>query len=370
MKFSKLCHLPVSLQGFRLAATIAMLAAVGCKGDSPPAPAPAPAIDVSTPEPAPAPDVAAPAPADIAPPPVPANTEIARVAAALKVDFVTSTEGVLHVCGNTDDDTRACLVHVPERDVSDLKGKPLYTVTVLPLGDDDVDHVPEYPAGFDDGFRREEGRPITKLCVDPTKGCKDIFVGRVTAARINATRTRAILTTVNEDDTKTARVFAVESLQQQLEIPLPGSTFMDCSFGAFVGDNIVLGAGPCHTNDGATAWIASGETGEKIADLGGKPTFVLRNGHFAKVSDTHWAFRAADGTEVVIADVTTGETLATVATGVEVPRKTSEKAWVFDHGPNRVLLVEAGGESGVEIVMVDAVAKNVLARFKPGTSVE
>jgi hypothetical protein len=375
-------HLPLRLlrHGFvpGFMAVIATASACG-KSDTPasadvaaqptPAPvadvAPAPAPDAA---PEPAPDVAAAATPDTAAAPAQGRCESAEVMAVvntLNPDFAASTEGIVEVCGNIDDERRACLVHTPVADPAALKDGALYTLSARALGEDDTDHLPDWPIGFDDGLRRDDAQPIIKMCIDPSRGCKDLFVGAATAAHFDASRSRAILTTVNDDGAKTVRVFKVADLTQTLEVPLPGTSLVDCSFGAFVGDHIVVASGPCNSKEGARAWLVHGETGERIADIGGKADFALRDGHFTKVADERWAFRAADGAQLVVMDVRSGETVATIDTGLDPARPNREKAWVLDHGANKVVLVEAGAK-GPELVMVDTTTNAVLGRFAAG----
>jgi len=287
--------------------------------------------------------------------------EVTEALRALRPDFARRTEdGRLEYCGGLGEDDRACIILAPR---AGDEG-PLFTRSLKPLPEDDLDHIPSFPPSFDDGFRREEGRPITKICVSASAGCQDIFIGQTKGGRFDADRKRAILTTADASGAKTIRAFDVATLAQTFELPLEGSRLMDCSFGAFVGPSAVVGTGPCTQTETNHSWLVNPEDGSTIAPVGGEEGFALRDGHFAPVEGNRWAFRSADGAQVVVQDVVTGEVHATIATGIEAGRTKREKAWVFGGPDGTAYLLETSPEPS-EVVALDTAGARLIGRAPP-----
>jgi hypothetical protein len=347
----------------RLIATMGLLTA--CGKDTP-APAPTPDVPAA---PAPAADADAPPqepPPDAAPEVTRAcdAPEVTAGLASLRPDVaVRKADGSLRLCGGTGGESRGCLVYTPVADPSARKDGHHFERSFLPLPDDDFDHVPAFPPGFDDAFGREDGKPITKICIDPAAGCKDIYVGRAVAGHFDADKKRAVLTTLADDDTRVVRVFDTETLAETLAIPLPGTSLIDCSFGAFLGESLLVATGPCTTAEGGKAWLVDPATGEKKAELGKDGAFAVRDGQFTPLDGTRWALRRADGGEVLIVDVATGETAAQVATGRDADKVGREKAWLFADG-DRLVMVEAQPTKG-ELVLMDTKGATLVAREAP-----
>jgi hypothetical protein len=299
----------------------------------------------TTTTPPPAPDAAAPATtptvdagagaattpeadAATAPDAASAACESAEVAAALKElkpDFAAVTTRGLEVCGGLGEEKRGCVIV----DLTTDKR----TFAALPA--DDADHLPPWPEHFDDGLVRDDKRPVLKLCASAADGCKDLYVGAVTTAHLSDDRAHAVLTAVGSDPAKSARVFDTKTLEARAVIPMPESELVDCSFAAFAGPSVVVAVGPCTPGGGAPkAWLAKADSGEKIADIGPKdrPGIALREGQWTalpEVGPNIVAFRAAEGTLVVLQDVVTGEVKSTVAIAVEGARDVKAPAWIF-----------------------------------------
>ena len=319
--------------------------AVGCSKGPPAGPDTQPAPLATTAPPAP--DAAAPATTPVAdadagaattPPAADAAAaadaanpacESAEVAAALKelkADFAAVTARGLEVCGALGEEKRGCII-------VDLETQKR---TFAALPSDDADHIPPWPEHFDDGLVRDDKRPVLKLCASASEGCKDLFIGAVTTAHLADDKAHAVLTTVGSDPAKSARVFDTKTFEARAVIPMPGSELVDCSFSAFAGPSVVVAVGPCSPGGGAPkAWLAKADSGEKIADIGPKdaPGIALREGQWTAlpgVGPNIVAFRAAEGTIVVIQDVVTGEVKATLAIATEGTRDVKAPAWIFE----------------------------------------
>ncbi len=290
--------------------------------------------------------------------------EVTAGLSRLRADVaVRKADGSFRLCGGTGADTRGCVTYTPVPDPSARKDGQHFERAFLALPEDDLDHVPAFPPGFDDGFRREEDKPLTKICIDPSAGCKDIFVGRAVAGHFDAEEKRAVLTTMADDDTRIVRVYDTATLEESLSIPLPGSSLVDCSFGAFVGESLLVATGPCTTAEGGKAWLVDPTTGEKKADLGQDGAFAVRDGHFTHLGGARWAFRRADGAEVLIVDTTSGETLSQIATGRDADKAGREKAWLFADG-ERLVILETEPVKG-ELVLIDPAGGKLIGREAP-----
>lgn len=257
-----------------------------------------------------------------------AGCESGEVAAALKelkADFAAVTTRGLEVCGALGEEKRGCIIVDLETDKR----------TFAALASDDADHIPPWPEHFDDGLVRDDKRPVLKLCASASDGCKDLFIGAVTTAHLADDKAHAVLTTVGSDPAKSARVFDTKTLEPGAVIPMPGSELVDCSFAAFAGPSVVVAVGPCTAGGGAPkAWLAKADSGEKIADIGPKdaPGIALREGQWTAlpaVGPNIVAFRAAEGTLVVLQDVVTGEVKTTIAIASEGARDVKAPAWIF-----------------------------------------
>jgi len=270
----------------------------------------------------------------------------------------------VRLCGSVKGEVRGCVVYTPNEDPEGRKDGAHFSRSFVPLDEDDLDHIPNFPASFDDGFRREDGRPMTKICISPTDGCKDLFVGRATGGHFNADKTRAVLTTMGDDEARVIRVYNLETLEQVFEIPLPGTSFIDCTFADFVGDAIIIGTGPCATTDGNSAWLVDAATGEKRADIGGDTPIAIRDRHYARVADGLWAFRRAAGNEILIVNTTTGETSATVATGTAATNFKRESAYVFAAGDGHVFVLETNPIKG-QLIEIDGKSGNLVLSESP-----
>lgn len=253
------------------------------------------------------------------------SAEVAGALKQLKPDFAAVTARGLEVCGALGDDKRGCVI------VDLESGKRTFAA----LPGDDADHIPPWPEHFDDGLARDDKRPVIKLCVSASAGCKDLYVGTVTTAHLSGDKGHAVLTSVGKDPAKSVRVFDTKTLEPGAVIALPGSELVDCSFSAFVGPSLVVAVGPC-ANGGAApaAWLARADSGEKIADIAPKdrPGIGLREGQWAMlpaIGPNVVAFRAAEGSMVVLQDVVTGEVKTTVAMASEAPRDPAAPAWIF-----------------------------------------
>lgn len=253
------------------------------------------------------------------------SAEVAAALKELKPDFAAITARGLEVCGALGEDKRGCIIVDLETDKR--------TFAALPA--DDTDHIAPWPEHFDDGLVRDDKRPVLKLCASASEGCKDLFVGAVTTAHLADDKAHAVLTTVGSDPAKSARVFDTKTFEPGAVIPMPGSELVDCSFSAFAGPSVVVAVGPCSAGGGAPkAWLAKADSGEKIADIAPKdrPGIALREGQWTalpEVGPNIVAFRAAEGSLVVLQDVVTGEVKTTLAIAVEGARDVKAPAWIF-----------------------------------------
>jgi hypothetical protein len=286
-----------------------------------------PAADTATP---PAAEVAAPAADAAAPEPPPADCVSAEVQAtlnSLEPDFARLDGRALRLCGAVGE-ARHCVV-------LDLdSGKR----TTEKLPDDDVQHLPAYPAGFDDGLLKDEGRPVLKLCADSR--CKDLYVGEVLAGHFDAARARVVLTTWDDDKERRARIFDTATQAEVAAFPIGPADLRDCTFAAFVGESLLVSTGAC--TGGGRAWLVDAKNGTKLGDIGKSPSAFVKDGQLALLDGTLWAFRDASGKAVYVQDVASGEVVATVdlETAADGTAPKDEHAFLFG-SPSELVLVEA-----------------------------
>lgn len=323
---------------------------VAC-GKKEPAPAPdvapvAPVADVAAaaPDAAPAaadaasatPDVAAvdasaPAAADCVP------HDVMQVLGSISPDFAKLDGGSLALCGFAQE-TRYCVA------LDLASGKR----TSTKLDENDVTHLPAFPAGFDEGLVKDEGRPVLKLCPAAETRCQDLHVGSVLAGHFDAKKARVVVTSL-EDGKLNAHIYDAATREGSNVIPIADSDLPNCSFAAFVGESLLISTGAC--TGGGKAWLADAKSGTKIADIGKSEGAFVKDGQFAQVEGNVWAFRDASGKTAWIQDVVSGEVQATVdlekaADGTKIK---DEGAFVFAT-PSDVIFVEGRPLLGTVVV--------------------
>jgi hypothetical protein len=355
------------MSSLRLPAAALILVACGRETPPPPAGAPVPAATTPAASPPPAPSnptaPAAVAPRDTAAAPgvtcEPAETVAA--ANALRLDVASlDASGRLRACGELPEG-RGCLAVDPVTGRREL----------IRLSADDVDHLPAWPPGFDDGLRLEDERPVTRVCTPATQGCKVLHPDRAATARFNADRTQAVLTVVNaegaETGGKTLFVYDVHNQGERLSVKLDSASVGDCSFARFAGPNLVVGVTPCDPppRGAVTAWLAEPLTGNRVAPVGGTERPVgLHDGHLAQLEGDRWAFRAADGASLIVQDVRTGAVEAAIDLGPP-PSATRSAAFVLATGPNQVLVAAQSPNTPLTITRVDLASRNAAALTPP-----
>lgn len=288
--------------------------------------------DAATPTPADAAQAApdASAAADTAAPKDCVDDEVARVLGGLEPDFARLDKNVLELCGGFQDGPRHCV------DLDLDTGKR----TVVKLPDDDVAHLPSFPAGFDAGLMRDEARGVLKVCVSAETGCKDLHPGQVTAGHFDADKKRVVVASM-EDGQRNARIFDVANQAEGKVIPIGPGDLPDCTFAAFLGnDTLLVSTGQCAAE--GQSWLVDVASGKTIDEIGKSPNAFVRDGQFAQVDGDVWAFRDATGKVVHVQNVKTGDIVATVdlesaATGT-APK--DEHAWAFARD-GKLVLVEA-----------------------------
>jgi hypothetical protein len=345
----------------RPTAAAALLVLSACSREAPPAPAPTAPAE-STPAPALTSDTAPTAP-PVTPVAAPAcePAEVATAATTLRLDTVRQgPAGQVRACGDLAEG-RACLVIDPATGRREL----------LRLPDGDVDHLPAWPPGFDDGLRIEDERPVTRVCTPATQGCKVLHPDRATTARFNADRTQSVLTVVNAEGAdaggKTLFVHDVHNQGERLAVKLDGASVGDCSFARFVGPNLVVGVGPCDppARGAVTAWLAEPLTGNRIAPIGGEAAPVgLQDGQFANLAGDRWAFRAADGASLIVQDVRTGAIEAAIELGV-TPSATRSAAFIVATSPQEALVVAQAPSAPVTATRVDLATRKSVPLSAP-----
>lgn len=156
-----------------------------------------------------------------------------------------------------------------------------------------------------------------------------MFVGQTLAATLSEDKKRFVLATL-DDREKRVRVFDTTSHAETSSVLVEKDADLpDCTFGALVGESLLVSTGPCgDASSGHRAWLANAASGEKMADIGGVADFDLRYGGFVHVKDDLWAFRAADGSKVVVQDVKTGAVQATADLSAAGARG-SLASWLF-----------------------------------------
>ncbi len=298
--------------------------------DAAPAPAtdaaPAPATDAA---PAPAPDAAAapapdaaPAAADCVP------HDVMAVLGSIDPDFAKLDAGAVSLCGLAQE-TRHCVA------LDLASGKR----TSVKLGEDDVAHLPSFPAGFDDGLVKDEARPVLKLCPAAETRCQDLHVGQALAAHYDANKSRVVVTALDEGKLN-AHVYDAATRTALIVVPIADSDLPNCTFAAFVGESLLISTGAC--TGGGKAWLADAKTGTKIADIGKVEGSFVKDGQFALVEGNVWAFREAGGKTAYLQDVATGEVQASIdiEKATDGTKVKDDQAFVFATATD-VILVEA-----------------------------
>jgi len=274
-----------------------------------------------------APDAAAPA-ADVAPLAGCLAPEILAVLGGIDPDFAALDGRTVKLCGELDD-VRHCVA-------LDLdSGKR----TADKLAEGDVAHLPDYPAGFDDGLVKDDARPVLKLCASAEAGCKDLHVGQALAAHFDAAKARVVVTAL-EEGKLTAHVYDTATLAETSKLDIGASDLPDCTFADFVGDTLLLSTGAC--SGGGRSWLADPKTGARIADVGKREGAFVKDGELAHIDGPTWVFRDASGKVAFVQDVTSGEVLATVdlqAAGGDTKPK-DDKAFVLAAG-DALIFVES-----------------------------
>ncbi|MFO0749810.1 MAG: hypothetical protein U1F43_29680 [Myxococcota bacterium] len=316
-----------------------MALALAACGKKEPAPAPAPTAPTATAAPTPttaaptatadagattAPEAdAAAAPADAAATAPTAGTscvpaDVMDPLGKIVPDFAALKDATTTVCGTFDSTTGWCFT-------MDLAAQ---RVTGAKLPEDDLAHVANGVGAINDSFVRKEDAPALQLCLDAKTGCKDAYVGQAIAAFLTEDKKRFVLTTL-DDREKRVRVFDTATLSETASVVVEKEADLpDCTFGALVGDALLIATGPCGEGSARHAWLADATSGDKRFDLGGTPDFDVRYDGFVRVKDDLWAFRSGDGSKVVVQDVKTGAVKSTVDLSAAGAKK-SVRAWLF-----------------------------------------
>jgi hypothetical protein len=340
------------------AAALLLLAA--CSRETPPPPA-APDAAVTPVEASAAASAAAPStPAAPSANPACESPEVVDAASRLRLDAASlDPSGRIRACGELAD-MRACLAIDPVSGHREL----------IRLPADDVDHLPAWPPGFDDGLRLEDERPVTRVCTPATQGCKVLHADRAVTARFDADRTQAVLTVVNAEGAdaggKTLFVYDVHNQGERLRLKLDGASVGDCSFARFAGPNLVVGVTPCDppARGAVTAWLAEPLTGNRVAPVGGQDASIgLLDGQLAPLDGDRWAFRSADGASLVIQDVRTGAVDATIPLGP--PQTTRSAAFVLVASPARVHVVAQHAHAPLTWTSIDVASRQATAHTPP-----
>lgn len=281
-------------------------------------------------------DAAAPAPsdtsaaADTSAPKDCVDDEVARILGGLEPDFARLDKGVLELCGAFQDGPRHCV------DLDLDTGKR----TVVKLPDDDVGHLPTFPAGFDAGLMRDDARGVLKVCISAETGCKDLHPGQVTAGHFDASKKRVVVASM-EDGQRNARIFEVANQAEGKVIPIGPGDLPDCTFAAFLGDDTLLvSTGQCSAE--GQSWLVDVASAKTIDEIGKSPNAFVRDGQFAQVDGDVWAFRDATGKVVHVQNIKSGDIVSTVDldAAAEGTSAKDEHAWTFARD-GKLVLVEA-----------------------------
>lgn len=288
----------------------------------------APAADTNAPPPKVEPTAPTPDSDTSAVPKECVSHEVAKVIGGLDPELARIEGTGVEVCGLLGE-ARKCVV-------TDLASG---TRSVLDVDDDDVDRLPDYPAGFSDGIIRDDKRPVVKICLSAETGCKDLHTGQVLSARFDAARERVVLTTL--DDGKKAKVYDTATLELKQSFDIGEGTLPDCTFATFVGARLLVSSGAC--TGGGKSWLLDPATGEKVADIGGDAPIFVKDGHLVatpQAGENAWAFRSADGDAVVLQDVASGAVLGRLnlkdTVGDTTPKY--DGAWILNHELGLVLV--------------------------------
>ncbi len=254
--------------------------------------------------------------------------EVMAVLGSIDPDFAKLDQGVVSLCG-TAQETRHCVA------LDLASGKR----TAVKLDDGDVTHLPQYPAGFDDGLVKDEARPVLKLCPAEETRCKDLHVGQALSAHFSKDKTRAVVTSL-EEGKLTAHIYDSATLTETLVVPVGASDLPNCTFAAFAGDALLVATGAC--TGAGKAWLVDSKTGTKIADIGKSETAFVLDGHFAQVDGNLFVFRDANGKTAYVQDVTTGDVKATIdlEKASDGTKPKDDTTFVFAT-PTQVVFVEA-----------------------------
>jgi len=332
---------------------------------------------------APAPETTAPAttappttPATTAPPTTPATTAPATTGDAdataapsttgcvaqdlfqplsrISPDHASLVGDSVTLCGETDDTIGWCFgIELGSGAVSGAKQRQ-----------DDSAHLPNYASALNDPFRRQDDKPVLQLCLDAKTGCKDVYVGNATAATLADDRQRFVVTTLDERERR-VRVYDAATFGEIGNILIEKDADLpDCTFGAAVGDALVVATGACPAGSPHKAWLANATTGEKLGDIGGVADFDLRFGGYVHVKDDLWAFRDASGKRIVVQDVKTGAVQATADTS-GLGAVASGATWLFASAdPLRIVALENRPQTG-SIYIIDPMTGALSKRIVP-----
>ena len=224
--------------------------------------------------------------------------DVMAVLGSIDPDFAKLDNGAVSLCGFAQE-TRYCVA------LDLASGKR----TSVKLADNDVAHLPSFPAGFDEGLVKDEGRPVLKLCPAAETRCQDLHVGQALAAHFDANKSRVVVTAL-EEGKLTAHIYDAATRTSVMIVPIADSDLPNCTFATFVGESLLISTGAC--TGGGKAWLADVKTGAKISDLGKVDGAFVKDGQLAQVEGNVWAFRDAAGKVAYLQDVVTGEVQATV----------------------------------------------------------
>jgi len=263
--------------------------------------------------------------------------DVMQVLGSISPDFAKLDAGVLSLCGFAQE-TRYCVA------LDLASGKR----TSTKLDENDVTHLPAFPAGFDEGLVKDEGRPVLKLCPAAETRCQDLHVGAGLAGHFDANKSRVVVTSLEEGKLN-AHIYDAATRTGTSVIPIADSDLPNCTFAAFVGESLLISTGAC--TGGGKAWLADAKTGTKIADIGKTEGAFVKDGQFAQVEGNVWAFRDASGKTAWLQDVVSGEVQTTIdlekaADGTKIK---DESAFVFANATD-VMFVEGRPLLGTVVV--------------------